>query len=503
MSEVYEVSGPFLKQREDMQLTTDLMGGTQAMKRARGKYIPKAEGETASEYDQRVNRTVLYNAYRKTVRFLRGQVFQKPVSIPEAKEGENVTVTELEEYKALSEDVDKQGHNLTVWGAETFEAGINAGVTFCLIDYSHVETRETEEGGREFLDDDGLWKPFTKAVEEEKAWSPYFVHVKAQQVLDIHTRWNNGRLFVTHFRYVETIQLSDDDWTQAEVEQIRCFWPGRFETWRNTGVGQEDFSLVGEGVMRSVSGVPLPLIPLVWFMPGEKRTEITAEPALQDLAELNKRHWQATSDQYDLMEFVRRPPWLGKMLSNGDQETIVFGPGVLTNSNTPEADLVSRGIDAGSVAAGRQELQDIESQMAMYGLQLLQPKTGTITATEAARDQMESNSTLQGWALLFQDFLENAFKMVALWLGREDGPSVVVNTDFATPVDKDFLLQMYNAGAISQATLIEQVKKAGDLPDDLSVEEEVTRQAQELSANRGPSGSGMFGSLLSSTGATS
>ena len=62
---------------------------------------------------------------------------------------------------------------------------------------------------------------------------------------------------------------------------------------------------------------------------------------------------------------------------------------------------------------------------------------------------------------------------------------------------------MYNAGAISQATLIEQVKKAGDLPDDLSVEEEVTRQAQELSANRGPSGSGMFGSLLSSTGATS
>ena len=141
--------------------------------------------------------------------------------------------------------------------------------------------------------------------------------------------------------------------------------------------------------------------------------------------------------------------------------------------------------------------------MAMYGLQLLQPKTGTITATEAARDQMESNSTLQGWALLFQDFLENAFKMVALWLGREDGPSVVVNTDFATPVDKDFLLQMYNAGAISQATLIEQVKKAGDLPDDLSVEEEVTRQAQELSANRGPSGSGMFGSLLSSTGATS
>lgn len=60
------------------------------------------------------------------------------------------------------------------------------------------------------------------------------------------------------------------------------------------------------------------------------------------------------------------------------------------------------------MAAGRQELQDLENSMALYGLQLLQPKTGAITATESMRDAEENNSTLKAWALQFQDFLENS-----------------------------------------------------------------------------------------------
>ena len=55
-----------------MELTRDLMGGTEAMARAAERYIPKSRRfETAEEYESRLKRTVLLNAYKRAVRFLR------------------------------------------------------------------------------------------------------------------------------------------------------------------------------------------------------------------------------------------------------------------------------------------------------------------------------------------------------------------------------------------------------------------------------------------------
>ena len=502
MADVYDISTAFDLQRTDMQLTEDLMGGTKAMVRAGQAYLPKAEGEAPFDWNRRVNRTVLFNAYKKTVRFCRGQVFQKPVSIPEPDKGSPITAEQLVWYRGFSEDVDKQGHNITVWSGSAFEDGINAGVTFCLVDYSRVETRDTDEGVREYQDSDGDWKPLTKSVEDEKNWSPYFVHIRARQVLDCQAEWHGGKAVVSHFRYIEDVDVPVDKWEQTRIQRIRCFWPGRYETYENAQDGSTDYTLTSEGELRDVNGKPLSAVPLVWFMPGEPRTLVTAEPAMQDLAELNKRHWQATSDQYEMMEFVRRPVWLGRGLGNDPDNEIQFGAGRLICTSAPEADLVSRGVDAASVESGRQELQDLESQMALFGLQLLQPKTGTITATEADRDTQESNSTLQGWALSFQDFLENCLKLVALWRGEEDGPSVVVNTDFAKPIDKSFLLEVYRAGALSKTALLEQVKKAGDLSDDLDIQAELDQQAQELSMSRAGSSSGGLSRLLSTATGT-
>lgn len=234
-------------------------------------------------------------------------------------------------------------------------------------------------------------------------------------------------------------------------------------------------------------------------MPGDKKTALTADPALLDLAWLNKRHWQATCDQFALMEFARRPPWFGKCLGEFDAGAnatkIVFGAGQLCHSTDPNAQLASIGIDPASVAAGNDELKDLENRMAIYGLQLLQPKTGMITATESKRDAEENNSSLKAWALQFQDFLENCLVYAARWWKLPDGPSVVVNVDFASAIDATLLMEMYRAQAISRETLLSLVKGLGVLPDDFQVEEEQARIEREIKGGDGPLGT-LGGQLL-------
>lgn len=484
------VSPAFKLQREDQQLPHDLLGGTKAMIAAGETYIPREPGEDQASWGIRLHRTVLLNVYKRTLRYMGGRVFEKSVSLGEDAD---------ERFQAFTEDVDKQGHNLTVWARGVFEHGMNDGVTFCLVDYSRVQTR-TVNGRTEYQREDGDWALKTEAADRMNRWGPYFVHVPAESVLDARVSYRQGRAYISHFRYMETLEKPDGLWGTQTYQRIRAFFIDEngqavWQTWRNTTDKGNDFH-------EDAAPQPLSLgvIPVAIFMPGDRRTATTAEPALIDLAQLNKRHWQATSAQFDLMEYVRRPPWFGNKLGlykdDSSQKEIVFGPGQLCSADQDGATLQSVGVDPASVAAGRQELRDLEASMALYGLQLLQPKTGTITATESLRDAEENNSTLKAWALQFQDFLENCMKYVAMWWDMEDGPSVKVNTEFANAIDAAFLLEMRRAGEISQETFLGLVKGLGILPDDFAPEDEADRIARDLMMNGGANGVASLGQRL-------
>ena len=131
MALVSTVSDAMLLQRRDMTLTHDLMGGTEAMIRAGERYLPmSSRNEKPKEYQSRLQRTVLLNAYKRTVRFCRGQVFKKPVVIEDRKPEDLITQEQVDWFKAWSEDVNRSGDNLNDWSGAVFEAGINDGVTF-------------------------------------------------------------------------------------------------------------------------------------------------------------------------------------------------------------------------------------------------------------------------------------------------------------------------------------------------------------------------------------
>lgn len=480
----------FQLQHEAARPCLDLMGGTEAMRRAGGRYIMRKEAEPERAYTNRIDRTVLRNAFAQTLGYYRGQVFSRQVALDNKSSA--LSDEQMERFRAWAEDVDQRGHNLTAWSGNVFTSGLVSGVTFCLVDYPHIETIN-EDGVTLYRASDGTMRPKTAAADAAEGWQPYLVHIPAEQVLDCRAEWRRGKRVITHFRYREMRQepSKSNPWALEDVQYIHAYWLDHWELWRSavsTGKTAAEFQIVAEGTMT------LDEIPVAVYMPGDARSEFAARPALMDLAWLNVRHWQATSEQYDLLAYVRLPVWtvtgaereIGK---DGKPEPLTFGPGNVIYLS-PGGSVQSAGVDAASVEAGRQDLRDLENAMATYGLQIMQAQSAArLTAAQVQRESREGNSQLRNWALDFQDFLENCLRLVAKWWGMPDGPSVKVNDDYADSASIDYLLQLHDKGIIGKETLAAFAVRLGILPDDFNYSDEVARLAQDAAttANAGQS----------------
>lgn len=407
------------------RLVQDLMGGTPAMQAAKEIYLATRKGEPEGKYDARVKAAVLLNAYKRTVGYLSGQVFSKDVEVQAV--GDGATLQPL--FEAMREDVDLQGNNLTVWAGDFFTDAINRGIGLLLVDYPMVRTRN-RGGGLEYENEFGQWLPKTVAVDNANGWRPYFVHISLADLLGWRFERKNGRRVLTQLRFMERVTVSQGAWDTDDkiVAQVRVLTPGAWETWRQ-GVDAQGKE-TGAWELYDSGATTLREIPVAWFSPGEPAGEMCAYPALEDLAQLNRRHWQSYAEHTELMGWVRAP---GMYATGVDPEgELPWGPGLLTKLSAPDAKMSSIGVDAPSVTASAADLKDIEERMALYGLQLLMPETGDVTATAKALDATESDSTLQRWAKSLKDCLEQGFRFAAMWTGIDvaQAPAVVVNTDY-------------------------------------------------------------------------
>lgn len=491
----------FQRQHEAARPCLDLMGGTEVMRHAGARYITRKEKEPDRSYNRRIERTVLRNVFAQTISYYRGQVFSRQVALD--NKSSDLTDEQLERFRAWAEDVDQRGHNLTAWSGSVFTSGLVSGVTFCLVDYPHIETIN-EDGVTLYRASDGTMRPKTAAADAEEGWQPYLVHIPAEQVLDCRAEWRNGRRVITHFRYVEIRQeqSQSNQFVLEDVKYVHAYWLDRWELWRFSVVNGQD-SPSSEPV--ASGNMTLNEIPVAVFMPGDPRSDFTARPALMDLAHLNIKHWRASSEQEDLMAFSRLPVWtvigaereIGK---DGNPKPLIFGPGNIIYLSAGGS-IQSVGVDPLSVDKGQEDLVKTEADMATYGLKIMQSQnTAKQTATQVQRESREGNSQLRNWALDFQDFLENCLHLVGLWWGMPDGPSAKVNDDFADSANMVFIIQNKDALHLSSKTLTDIAVRLGVLPDDYSYEDETALIAQEMAstANAGQS----FGlSLMSRLGA--
>jgi hypothetical protein len=469
-----DTRGPEFAQHAGLfALPQTLIGGTQAMRQAGTRYLPKGQAEAQDDYDYRLAHTFLIDSYVRTLNYLTGQVFSRDPEI------ENPTA----EFEAFAEDVDKRGSNLAVWGQQAFRAGLHAGVTFILADYSKVKTREGAFGVEYYDEQDETWKPRTVAARQAKGWGPYLVNIAAADVIDAWWEMVGGKPVLVHFRFFESVEVQKDEWTREQVQQIRVLTPGAWQTYRKAKdtQGKEAWAPYESGTST------LQEIPVAVFAPGERIGMSTARPALEGLAELCEQHWQASSGHRGMMDWLRRPILFGKVMSYEDGFTLPAAPGMGLHASDPNADLKPVNVvPPEAVTVSATDLKELETAMGLYGLRLMAPKTGQVTAFQVRREASESDSTLTRWALAFQDALEQALVYVGMWLGQEP-PSVSINTEFDVMLDdieSNTLMAAVQAGILPKQLAYEELKRRGLVRSEMDWEEAQAMMEQDARSAR-------------------
>ncbi len=448
---------------QDSLLPRSLMRGTRGMKEAGETFLTKNALESDAAYEKRLEASALLNAYRKTVLFLAGQVFQSDVIFSEEVPQEVVDMTE---------DIDGKYNSIHVFAKRIFINGLGNGMSHILIDAPSTG--------------DGI---LTVAEEKEKNIRPYFREIQAMDLIGFRF-FEDGTLELV--RIAESVDKPDGKFGIKTVPRVRVYYStGMWELYERGD--NKEYSLIQSGQL-SFKGIPI-----VSFIPGEEINELLGETPLMDLAELNLYHWRTSSDQTNILHIGRVPLLFGRHMS---VEKLPVGTATFMNSEDDNSDLKYVEITGASIAAGANDIKETEAKMALYGLQQLVPRTGNMTATEKAITSAESQSSLGTWAVELENALQRAFEIFMQFSSNifpENGIKVNKEYNFGIANEQELrsILDANEKGIISDQAAFNEFKKRGIFDEHLNWDDIKTEIDQEAASAQ--STANLAGTLFGNT----
>lgn len=439
------------------KLPRTLMGGTKAMRAAGITYLPMEATESPGAYKSRLDRSTLFNAFRKTVKDMTGKVFNKPLVL-------NGNVPQ--QIKNYAENVDLAGRHINVFAKDAFFDAMQPGIGYIFTDMPAPLTTGSGRNGE-----------VTAADENTAGIRPYLCYIKAEDLIGWQTENIGGVVTLTMARIRETANVPDPANPFAEIciPQIRVLKPGVWEIWREAASGPDkgQWVKVQEGTTKLKK---IPLAPIYINRTGF----MIGEPPLEDLADLNVAHWQSQSDQRNILHVARVPILFGAGFD--DTTSIEVGASRMVRTTDVAAKLEYVEHTGAAISSGRDDLKDLEFQMQTQGLQLLVPQPGGQSATGEIRDDAKENSPLAMMARALQDALEASFGFMAefIGLGADAGGEIEVNTDFGLAnnvTDIPNIITAYQAGLIDAQTGLDEMKRRNFLSDSVNVEDVLNNTA--------------------------
>jgi len=449
----------YLDMMPEVERARALFAGTDAMRDAGEKYLPRHIRELQEDYDRRRKAARLYNAFRRTVRAYVGMVTRKQPRI----------VDSTPEIEAHAENIDLAGRDLPTFVGDVLEDALIAGHTFILVDYPVTAVEEP----------DGTVRAMNLAEERAAAVRPYWLHVRKDDLVNWRYDYVNGAPVLTLAVIRETVTEDEGTYGTEDVEQIRVLRPGSVEVFRQEGESKEWQS---QGVQTTTLSY-IPLVPVYTNREGFLRSS----PPLTDLIHENIGHWQESSEH---VSAIARNRIVMPFFSGFDPETVVWGNNYSISTTATDATATLLEVTGAAMEASRQVLQDIEQRMAALGLSMLvRESRAAETAQARTIDKTESDSSLARVAHALGDALELALWYHADWMGvdRALAGGIEINKDYKglemSPQMVQALSALVTAKQYRHVDFLAALQRGEMLDDSVNVEElaaelEVEAEAQ-------------------------
>lgn len=426
----------------DWPMIDALLGGTRTMRAAGKAFLPQFPAEGDENYKYRLSVSTLFNGFGHTVSTLGGKPFGEPVKL-----GEDVPPL-LAKY---AEDIDLEGRSLHAFAQAVFQATLSHGMSHIFIDYPTTPEYPT-------LEDRRIDGP-----------RPYFVHVRASQLLGWRSERINGVETLTQLRFMETIEEPAGQWGIKEVKQVRVLTKnGKSVYWETYRLNDRHQWTLFDTKKMAISAIPFVTVY------GKRMEFMVSKPPLLDLAYLNVEHWQSSSDQQNILRVARVPILYGAGFS--DQNPITIGAGLAVTNEDPQAKLTYTEHTGAAIGAGRDSLKDLEERMRVLGAQLMLRRQGATTATGERVDSEETNSSLSAMVENLEDALDQALQLMADWDNLPAGGHVEVSKNFGLEEDEtqdiSALFDSRRLGILSSQTIFHELQRRDVVSDERTWEEE-------------------------------
>lgn len=464
----------FKEMTANWTLIRDLLGGTVAMRNAGVIWLPQEEKETAIEYSNRVNRSVLYDGLGDTIRKIVEKPFAKEITFLES---EGLP----EELKAWEDDCDRQGvcgKSITKFARDVFSDGITYGFSHILV---NAPAPKKNAGGQAV--------GYSVAEAKEKRIRPYLEHVKALELFYWHHEQDEtGQRKLTEIRFVKLEDEKAGEFGQKKVLYIHRWTETKWEIYKFkknvedlvSSVSQQDFDLYDSGTNE------LGKIPLVTFY-AEEDGFMRAKSPLCGLAWKNLAHWQSSSDQTNVLHFARLVTLVLTGLSDEDMKvpTVLGGNRALKfMSEEVEAFFVEH--SGKGAEAGEKDLAKIEQQMETLGMQPFLHRSGGSTASARILDEAKQVGGIYSWVRNLRDTLYDAYKLGAERLKKTLPPKfeVIVYTDFvlstSSSLDSQILDLANTKGVVPNTVYFKELQRRNVVAENYDPEASVAQGQKEM-----------------------
>ncbi len=425
-----------------------VLNGTEGMREAGEDMTPRHDHESVKNWEERVLGNVLFNMVDLTLRVWVGRPFANQLQYTEDFSKHLVP---------LMEDVDLNGNNMDVYARRWFRSGVAKAFSHTLVEFPRV----------------AMPVPRTLADDDAMNIRPYLVQIEPEQVIFALAARIDGREVLTHVRIQEE-HISLDGWEQIVTPQIRVLEIDYF----NMGT-EEDPEFVQkvrvdihqqnekkDWIVVDSWWMDIDFIPLVTFY-ADRRGFMVGRSPLDDLADLNIRHWQSMSDQISILTVARFP-----MLacSGGDDEEgkLVIGPKEWLYTPDPAARFYYVEHKGAAIEAGRKDLEDLEKRMQSYGAEFTKDRPDREAASARALDSSEATSPLQDVAFRFNDALNYALEIMSTWMGKKHSGKAGIPTEFTSPEASQLqtLYQTWIEGGLTTEEYLKELQRRGLLSEE-------------------------------------